>query len=288
MWRRVNPSLGITVTMETMRNAYEDAKLNPVNENIFRQLRLNQWVKQSVRWMNMEKWDGCDFQFDTKSLENRVCYGGLDLSSTTDITAFVLVFPPEDEEDKYIVLPFFWIPDECLETRVRRDHVPYDMWKAQGFLNTTEGDVIHYSFVEKHIEELGKKYNIKEIAFDRWGAWEMTQNLENAGFTVIPFGQGFKDMSPATKELMRLVLERKIAHAGNPPLRWMADNLYVSTDAAGNIKPNKQKATERIDGAVALIMALDRAIRGENHGAYDERGMLIIDPNHPDGYYYSK
>jgi len=288
VWRRVNPSLGITVTMETMRNAYEDAKLNPVNENIFRQLRLNQWVKQSVRWMNMEKWDGCDFQFDTKTLENRVCYGGLDLSSTTDITAFVLVFPPEDEEDKYIVLPFFWIPDECLETRVRRDHVPYDMWKAQGFLNTTEGDVIHYSFVEKHIEELGKKYNIKEIAFDRWGAWEMTQNLESAGFTVVPFGQGFKDMSPATKELMRLVLERKIAHAGNPPLRWMADNLYVSTDAAGNIKPNKQKATERIDGAVATIMALDRAIRGENHGAYDERGMLIIDPNHPDGYYYSK
>ena len=132
--------------METMRNSYEDAKLNPINENIFRQLRLNQWVKQSVRWMNMEKWDSCAFRFDTKLLESRACYGGLDLSSTTDITAFVLVFPPEDEEDKYIVLPFFWIPDECLETRVRRDHVPYDMWKAQGFLNTTEGDV-SYNFV---------------------------------------------------------------------------------------------------------------------------------------------
>lgn len=278
VWRRVNPSLGITVTMETMRQSFEDAKQNPVNENISRQLRLNQWVKQSVRWMNMEKWDGCAFKFDPKALENRICYGGLDLSSTTDITAFVLVFPPEDEDDKYIVLPFFWIPEESLETRVKRDHVPYDLWKAQGFLNTTEGDVIHYSFVEKFIEELGKEYNIKEIAYDRWGAWELTQNLEGLGFTVVPFGQGFKDMSPATKELMRLTLEHKITHAGNPPLRWMADNLYVSTDAAGNIKPNKQKATERIDGVVALIMALDRAIRNEGalpDSVYDTRSLLV-------------
>lgn len=278
VWRRVNPSLGITVTMETMRQAFEDAKQNPVNENIFRQLRLNQWVKQSVRWMSMEKWDACSFRFDPKSLEKRICYGGLDLSSTTDITAFVLVFPPEDEEDKYIILPFFWIPEESLETRVKRDHVPYDLWKAQGFLQTTEGDVIHYSFVEQFIGELGKKYNIKEIAYDRWGAWELTQNLEGMGFTVVPFGQGFKDMSPATKELMRLTLERKVAHAGNPPLRWMADNLCVSTDAAGNIKPNKQKATERIDGVVALIMALDRAIRNEGAlpgSVYDTHSLLI-------------
>lgn len=110
------------------------------------------------------------------------------------------------------------------------------------------------------------------------GAWELTQNLEGLGFTVVPFGQGFKDMSPATKELMRLTLEHKIAHAGNPPLRWMADNLYVSTDAAGNIKPNKQKATERIDGVVALIMALDRAIRNEGalpDSVYDTRSLLV-------------
>lgn len=201
------------------------------------------------------------------------------------------MFPPDDpsdEEDKYRILPFFWIPEESLQRRVLKDHVPYDQWLAQGLIETTDGAVINYNFVQRKIEELAQIYDIKEIAFDRWGAWEMTQNLENAGFTVVPFGQGFKDMSPATKELMRLVLERKIAHVGNPPLRWMADNLYVSTDAAGNIKPNKQKATERIDGAVALIMALDRAIVHEDHeSVYDKRGMLVVDLNHPDGYYYS-
>jgi phage terminase large subunit-like protein len=123
------------------------------------------------------------------------------------------------------------------------------------------------------------KYNIKEIAFDRWGAIQMTQNLEALGFTVIPFGQGFKDMSPPTKELMKLTLEERIAHSGNPVLRWMMDNIYVKTDPAGNIKPDKEKSTERIDGAVALIMALDRAIRGGNSNGgsiYDLRGLLSI------------
>ena len=123
------------------------------------------------------------------------------------------------------------------------------------------------------------KYNIKEIAFDRWGAIQMTQNLEALGFTVVPFGQGFKGMSPPTKELMKLTLEERIAHGGNPVLRWMMDNIYVKTDPAGNIKPDKEKSTERIDGAVALIMALDRALRhsGENTGSvYDKRGLLFI------------
>ncbi|MDP2842982.1 MAG: terminase large subunit, partial [Acetobacterium sp.] len=120
---------------------------------------------------------------------------------------------------------------------------------------------------------------IREIAFDRWGAVQMVQNLEGLGFTVVPFGQGFKDMSPPTKELMKLTLEEKIAHGGHPVLRWMMDNIFVRTDPAGNIKPDKEKSTERIDGAVATIMALDRAIRcGGNMGGsvYDERGILVL------------
>ena len=132
---------------------------------------------------------------------------------------------------------------------------------------------------EKFIEELGTRFNIREIAFDRWGAVQMVQNLEGLGFTVVPFGQGFKDMSPPTKELMKLTLEEKIAHGGHPVLRWMMDNIFVRTDPAGNIKPDKEKSTERIDGAVASIMALDRAIRcGGNMGGsvYDERGILIL------------
>lgn len=197
-WYKANPSLGHTIDIEKVRTAFHSARENPAEENLFRQLRLNQWVKQSIRWMPMDIWDRCAFTVDLDKLKGRVCYGGLDLSSTTDITAFVLVFPPVDEDDKYQVVPFFWIPAENMELRVRRDHVPYDIWKQQGFLKTTEGNVVHYGFIEAFIEELGKKYNIREIAFDRWGAVQMSQNLEDLGFTVVPFGQGYKDMSPPT------------------------------------------------------------------------------------------
>lgn len=301
VWKKANPSLDITVGIDKVKAACESAKQNPGEENAFRQLRLNQWVKQAVRWMPMEKWDKCAFSVDEDELEGRVCYGGLDLSSTTDITAFVLVFPPSlggassvprlgdgfatsccpplDEDDKYIILPYFWIPEDNLTLRVNRDHVPYDVWERQGFLQTTEGNVVHYGFIEKFIERLGERFNIREIAFDRWGAVQMVQNLENMGFTVVPFGQGFKDMSPPTKELMKLVLEQKIAHGGHPVLRWNMDNIYIRTDPAGNIKADKEKSTEKIDGAVATIMALDRAIRcGNDHGAsvYDDRGLLFI------------
>ena len=278
-WMKANPSLGITVDIEKVKAACESAKQNPGEENSFRQLRLNQWVKQAVRWMPMEKWDKCAFAVSEEALEGRVCYGGLDLSSTTDITAFVLVFPPEDEDDKFIVLPYFWIPEDNLDLRVRRDHVPYDVWERQGSLLTTEGNVVHYGFIEKFIERLGEKYNIREIAFDRWGAVQMVQNLEGMGFTVVPFGQGFKDMSPPTKELMKLVLEERLAHGGHPVLRWMMDNIYIRTDPAGNIKPDKEKSTEKIDGAVATVMALDRAIRCGNDtsaSVYDGRGLLFI------------
>lgn len=278
VWKKANPSLGITVTMDKVKAAFESARQNPAEENSFRQLRLNQWVKQAVRWMPMDKWDACAFAVDPEELKGRVCYGGLDLSSSTDITAFVLVFPPLDEDDIYSILPFFWIPEDNIDLRVRRDHVNYDIWKKQGFLKTTEGNVVHYGFIETFIEELSTKYNIREIAFDRWGAVQMTQNLEGLGFTVVPFGQGFKDMSPPTKELMKLTLEQKIAHGGHPVLRWMMDNIYIRTDPAGNIKPDKEKSTEKIDGAVATIMALDRAIRnkGSSGSIYDERGILVL------------
>jgi phage terminase large subunit-like protein len=280
VWKKANPSLGITVTIDKVKAACESAKQNPAEENSFRQLRLNQWVKQSVRWMPMAKWDACSFPVDMAALEGRVCYGGLDLSSTTDITAFVLVYPPADEDDKYSVLPFFWMPEDNIDLRVRRDHVQYDLWVRQGYLLTTEGNVVHYGFIERFIEDLGIRYNIREIAFDRWGAVQMVQNLEGLGFTVVPFGQGFKDMSPPTKELMKLTLEGKLAHSGHPVLRWMMDNIFVRTDPAGNIKPDKEKSTERIDGAVATIMALDRALRNGSAGVsgsiYDERGLLVI------------
>lgn len=279
VWRKANPSLDITIGIDKVQAACDSAKQNPGEENAFRQLRLNQWVKQAVRWMPMDKWDACVSHIDEEDLEGRVCYGGLDLSSTTDLTSFVLVFPPQDEDDKYIILPYFWVPEETLDLRVRRDHVPYDLWESEGHLMTTEGNVVHYGYIEKFIEKLGERFNIREIAFDRWGAVQMVQNLEGMGFTVVPMGQGFASMSPPTKELMKLTLEKKLAHSGHPVLRWNMDNIFIRTDPAGNIKADKAKSTEKIDGAIATIMALDRAIRCGNdtsESVYDTRGLLVF------------
>ena len=277
-WYRANPSLDHTITIDKVRDAFRKAQETPADENQFRQLRLNQWVKQSVRWMPMDKWDECGGVVDPYVLEGRACYAGLDLSSTSDLTALVLVFPPTSEDEPYIALPFFWLPEETLSLRVRRDHVPYDQWAKRGFIQTTEGNVVHYGFIERFICQLGERYNIREIAHDRWNATMMVQTLEDDGFTMVPFGQGFKDMSPPTKELMRIVLEHKLCHGGHPVLRWNMDNAFVRTDPAGNLKLDKEKSTEKVDGAVALVMALDRAQRNLNGGSvYDERGLLTLD-----------
>lgn len=276
-WYIANPSLGHTIDIEKVRNAFQSAKENPAEENIFRQLRLDQWVKQSTRWMPMDKWDECAFEVDPDELIGRECYGGLDLSSTSDLTAFVLVFPPRTEDEKYIILPFCWIPEENMRLRIRRDHVPYDTWEKTGYLQTTEGNVIHYGFIEKFIERLGEKYHILEIAFDRWGATQMVQDLEGMGFTVVPTGQGYKDQSPPTKEMMKLTLEKRLAHGGHPVLRWCMDNVFVRQDPAGNIKMDKEKSTEKIDVAVATVMALDRAIRRvKSESIYDTRELFVF------------
>lgn len=278
VWKKANPSLGITIDIEKVQAACNSAQNNPAEENSFRQLRLNQWVKQNVRWMPMDKWDACKVDFDERDLEGRTCYAGLDLSSTSDLTALVLVFPPESDEDKYFVLPYFWLPEETIDLRVKRDHVQYDLWARQGFLNTTEGNVVHYGFIEQFICELGEKFRIAEIAFDRWNATFLTQRLDEDGFTMVQFGQGFSSMSSPTKELMKLVLEKRLAHNGHKVLRWNMDNVFVEQDAAGNLKPSKRKSTEKIDGVVALVMGLDRAIRNTANqvSVYDSRGLIFV------------
>lgn len=275
-WYKANPSLGQTISIDRVREAYKNALENPAEENVFKQLRLNMWTSATVCWIPDHIYDRGNLSIDLESLNGRECYGGLDLSSTSDITALVLVFPPRTEDEKYIVLPFFWLPKETLDLRSRRDHVLYDVWELQGYIQTTEGNVIHYGFIEKFIEELGEKYHIKEIAFDRWNATQMVQNLEDMGFKVVPFGQGYKDMSPPSKELYKLLMEGKMNHGGQPVLKWMAQNVVMRQDPAGNIKPDKEKSVEKIDGIVATIMALDRCIRNKDDdgSVYDERGIL--------------
>lgn len=278
-WYKVNPSLGYTVDIERLRDAYREAKQNPADEVTFKWLRLNMWVSSTVAWIPDAIFMKGNEEIDLAALEGRDCYGGLDLSSTGDITALVLMFPPRDEDEKYILLPFFWVPEETIPQRVKAASVPYDIWERQGYLLSTEGNVIHYDFIEKFINDLAEKYHICEIAVDRWNATQMIQNLEGDGFTMVPFGQGFASMSGPTKDFYRLLMEGQIIHGGHPVLRWMAGNVVVDTDPAGNIKVTKAKSKEKIDGIVAAIMALDRCIRNQTEpqgSVYDERGLLVF------------
>ena len=277
-WYKVNPSLGYTVDIERLRDAYREAKQNPADEITFKWLRMNMWVSSTTAWIPDAIYMRGNEPIDMDALEGRDCYAGLDLSSTGDITALVLMFPPRDMTEKYIVLPFFWIPEDTIPRRVKANSVPYDVWEKQGHILATEGNVIHYDFIEKFIYDLAEKYHILEIAVDRWNATQMIQNLEGEGFTIVPFGQGFSSMSAPTKEFYRLLMEGQIIHGGHPVLRWMAGNVVIDTDPAGNIKVTKAKSKEKIDGIVAAIMALDRCIRqeGQSGSVYDERGLLVF------------
>lgn len=277
-WYKVNPSLGYTVDVERLRDAYREAKQNPADEITFKWLRCNMWVSSTVAWIPDAIYMRGNEPINMASLEGRDCYAGLDLSSTGDITALVLIFPPRDEDEKFVLLPYFWIPEETIPRRVKANSVPYDIWEKQGYIMSTEGNVIHYDFIEKFIMDLSEKYHILEIAVDRWNATHVIQNLEDNGLTMVPFGQGFASMSAPTKEFYRLLMEGKIIHGGHPVMRWMAGNVVVDTDPAGNIKVTKAKSKEKIDGIVAAIMALDRAVRHESEGrsVYDTRGIILI------------
>jgi len=276
-WYKANPSLGITFSIERLREAYLQAKGNPAEENVFRTLRLSQWVGSTVAWIPDHIYEKGNISIDMAGLERRDCYAGLDLSSSGDITALVLMFPPRYETEKYICLPIFWVPEDTVPLRVQRTSVPYDNWVAQGYMKATPGNVIDYAYIQHTIEELSHRYHILEIAFDRWGSQMLVERLTEMGLTVVPIGQGFKDLSAPSKEFYEQLMKGNMVHGGNPVLKWMCGNVVVDTDPAGNIKPTKARSADKIDGVVAAIMALDRCIRHQSTGSvYDERGLLII------------
>jgi phage terminase large subunit-like protein len=261
IWHMANPALDDFRSIDEMRTYARRAKEEPAAENTFRRLYLSQWTQSETRYIPMDKWAATAGEVDAESLRARECYAGLDLATVTDIAALVLVFPPEGESDIYKVLPFFWVPEDNMRMRARRDRVDYEKWARAGLITATPGNVIDYAFIRAKLNELADMYYIRELAFDRWGAQKIQTELQDDGFTVAQFGQGFVSMNSPTKELLKLTLEERLHHADNPVLRWMCDNLVVRMDPAGNVKPDKEKSTEKIDGMVALIMALDRATR---------------------------
>ena len=259
VWHKCNPNLGVSISLDFLREEYAKAKQSPAFENTFRNLYLNQWVEQAIRWLPMDAWDEAGDELP--SLENEPCWCGLDMSATTDLTCFSMVFRLPD--DSFAVLPHFFIPEDTARLKEQQDRVPYRQWAQQGFVTLTPGNQVDHACVVRKIVELGKTYNIQQIAADRWGLLPLLGPLQSEGFEIVEFGQGFASMSGPSKELEKLVLARKLRHGGNPVLRWNATNVAIQRDAAENIKPVKDKSTGRIDGIVATIMGLARAMAAE-------------------------
>lgn len=272
VWRQANPSLIRTVDgqevgtirIETIREAVVKALDNPAKERTFRQLRLNQWVKNKAsKWISLEHWDATAGMVDPEKLRGRQCYGGLDLSSSVDLTAYCLLFPPVPEDELWRVLWWFWIPEENMKVRVERDKVPYDRWVRQGFIKTTPGNVIDNAFIRREVVASRDRHHIQEIGFDPWAALQLSLDLTDDGLTMVEVRQGYKSMSPAMKEIQKLIIAKQLAHGGNPVARWCFGNLEVKQDENENIRPVKGKSTQRIDGFVALVNATARAILHE-------------------------
>lgn len=275
VWEKANPNLGVSVSMSFLESEYRDAKDSPSFENTFRRLYLNQWVEQSVRFIPMDKWDACATPVDPDELEGADCFAGLDLASTQDITALVLVFPSDD--GTVDVLCRFFVPEEGMRKRARRDKVPYEAWVEQGFMFATPGDVVDYEFIRSQIHRDAEKFNLCEIAFDRWNSSQLVTQLQDDGLTMVQFSQAAKSMSGPTREMLKLILEGKLNHGGHPVLRWMAGNLTAKEDSDGNPKPDKARSTEKIDGIVAMAMGLGRMIiQPDGKSVYEERGLLAL------------
>lgn len=261
-WIKANPNLGVSKKLDDLQMKARRAEKMPGSQNNFKRRELNIWVQGETKWMDMDAWRACAGNIPAQEIavkcKKRMGFGGLDLSSTSDITAWLKVFPASD--GFYDVVARFWLPEDAIQPRTQ-EGAHYEQWVREGWITATDGNVIDYDFIFEQIERDADDYDIQQSAFDRWGAARVVQVLEKKGMTMVQFGQGFASMSPPMKELERLVLAGKICHGNNPVLTWMMDNLIARMDPAGNIKPDKEKSKEKIDGVVALIMALDLALR---------------------------
>ena len=277
-WIKANPSVGHNLRIETFRDAFVEASQTEADERVFRQLRLNQWVKtKSAKWVSLSVWDKNGGEIDIKSLEGRQCFGGLDLSSKMDLTSFVLIFPPETDDEKYIVLPYFWIPEDGLEQRVKTDYVPYDKWLKDEYIYSTPGNAIDYRFIQKKIIDLKDKYDILEIGFDPWNAQQTATELMDIGLEMVEVRQGTKSMSPPMKDMEAMLYSEKFNHGDHPILRWNFGNLNVKYNENGDIRPIKENQKDRIDGVVAMINAMNRVINSDyKDSIYETRGVLSL------------
>lgn len=273
VWIKANPNLDVSMKRDDLRDKLRKAKEAPAALNAFLRLHMNIWTQSETRWLSPDAWAACSGQTPMEQLKDAPCYAGLDLSSTTDISAFVLKFPETGD-----VLSWYWIPEDKMWKRERRDRVPFSAWARHGYVEPTPGNVIDYEYIKERIRAIKAEFRgLREIGYDPWNATQIAIQLEEEGFNVVPVRQGYQTLSPAAKELEREVLSGELKHGGNPVLSWMASNVVLSTDPAENIKPDKSKSIERIDGIVALCIAISRQINNEDtESVYEKRGLLVL------------
>lgn len=276
-WYKANPSLGITIDIDSVRREAVAARNSEASERLFRWLRLNQWVSvKQIGWLPLTLWDATVGEWSKAELVGKKCYPGLDLSSTIDLTGLALVFPPQEGLSDWRVLIEGWIPEDNMKERIHRDSVPYDRWVKQGFLHATPGNVVDYDFVEARIVTLSKQYKFLHGGTDPWNSRMLTQRLQKEGVEFLEVAQNMANMSPAMKEIERLLRSEQYTHEANPLARWCFGNVVTVVDGNENIKPMKNKSKDRIDLTVAWINAMAIAIRQEKESVYETRGMRVL------------
>jgi phage terminase large subunit-like protein len=254
VWKLCNPALGDFRGIEEMRDACAEAQRIPSKQTTFRQLYLNQWTESVETWIPADLWLACTVKLDRAALKGKPCFLGLDLSSKRDLTALVALFP---DGNVIKVLPMFFIPEERISERVKRDGVPYDVWSREHRLIATPGNVVDYAYIRRTINEWAEEFDVQMISVDPWNSTQLVTELEQDGHTVVEVRQGFASLSGPSKSFEKHVVGKTLEHDGNPVMTWCVKNAAVERDAAENIKPSKKVSTERIDGVVALVMALD-------------------------------
>jgi len=270
VWARANPNLGVSLNLEYLERECKRAEESPSFENTFRRLHLNCRTEQQDRWLPLDSWEKSKKKMP-RGLSK--CYVGVDLSNTKDFSAAVFLFPTKG--GAYYVLPYFWVPRARAAERERRDRIPYIRWARNKLIELTPGEVVNYDWIRRRIVNLSKRFKIEEIAIDPWNARQFAQKLKDEdGFQVVEFRQGYASLNEPSKELERLVMTKKMNHGGNEVLTWMVSNVAIDGDPAGNIKPSKKRSNEKIDGVVAMIMALGRAMLSTTfRSVYEKRGV---------------
>lgn len=275
-WMKANPSYGITVPPSYFRDKVAHIKTTPSDLSDFLRFHLGQWVHTTERWLPLSDWDASNGPVDEAELRGRPCFTGIDLSENNDLTAVVHVFPWDDGTFKW--LPRFWIPEDVALKREKEHRVPYTSWRRQGLMNFTQGNIVDYNAVAYQLEEDRKVFDIQQVAYDPYKAIQFVTQLQDSGFKMVEFRQGYKTMTAPTKELIRLVLQKKVHHAAHPVLRWNADNMVLVKYEGEQVKPSKLKSRQKIDGMVAGLMGTDLALRapGEQLSVYATRPVVAF------------